>query len=127
MALITDEYIKEKHTELKDYTIVLIKPTSKRKEAGADAVILEHARKNFSLREDGVLSIVCPVFGDYNLSGLYIFNVIVEEARKIMDDDPAVNAGIFQYEIYPCKSFSGDSLDKITKRQRNKMSRHLSN
>ena len=110
MANITDEDFRERHSKLKDYTIVLIRPTPKRKEAGADAIILEHGRKNMALREDGVLSIVCPVFGDYDLSGLYIFNVTAEEARGIMDDDPAVKAGIFIYEVYQCKGFPGDSL-----------------
>jgi len=110
MAIITDEYFKERHSKLKDYTMVLIKPTPKRNEAGANAVILEHGRKNMELQADGVVSIVCPVFGDYEVSGLYIFNVSVDEAQKIMDDDPAVKAGIFQCEIYPCKGFPGDSL-----------------
>ena len=110
MAEISDEYIKEIHTKFKDYTIVLIKQIAKRKEAGADSVIWEHGRKNLSLREDGVLSIVCPVFGNDNLSGLYIFNTDADEAVKIMDSDPAVKAGIFRYEIYSCKGIPGDSL-----------------
>ena len=110
MAVITDEYFKERHKNLKDYTIVLIKPTSKRDEVGVDAVISEHARKNMELQAGGALSIVCPVFGNPELAGLYIFNVAVDEAREIMDDDPAVKAGIFRCEIYPCKGFAGDSL-----------------
>ena len=36
MAIITDGYFKDRHSKLKDYTIVLIKSTDKRKEAGAD-------------------------------------------------------------------------------------------
>jgi hypothetical protein len=30
--------------------------------------------------------------------------------REIMDGDPGVLAGVFSYEVYPCKSLSGDSL-----------------
>jgi len=111
MVKITDEYVRDMHTKFRDYTIVLIKATPGRKEAGADSVIREHGRKNLALREEGVLSIVCPVFGNYALSGLYIFNLSVAEAQKIMDDDPAVKAGIFNYEIYPCKGFPGDKLE----------------
>ena len=110
MAVITDEYFREMHSKLRDYTMVLIKSTPKRNDAGAEAIIFEHARKNFAIREDGLVSIVCPVFGDNELSGMYIFNMSPNEAQKIMDDDPAVKAGIFTYEIYPCKSFPGDSL-----------------
>ena len=110
MAVITDEYFREIHSKLRDYTMVLIKSTPKRNDAGAEAIIFEHARKNFAIREDGLVSIVCPVFGDNDLSGMYIFNIPASEVQRIMDDDPAVKAGIFNYEIYPCKGFPGDSL-----------------
>jgi hypothetical protein len=30
--------------------------------------------------------------------------------RVLMDDDPAVRAGIFTYEIHPVRSFPGDTL-----------------
>jgi hypothetical protein len=39
-----------------------------------------------------------------------IFKTSVEETRNIMDGDPGVQAGIFVYEIHPCRSFPGDSL-----------------
>ncbi|MCL1814821.1 MAG: hypothetical protein FWG27_03235 [Treponema sp.] len=110
MAIISDEYFREMHNKLKDYTIVLIKPTPKRNDAGADAIIFEHARKNLAISEEGLASIICPVFGGNNLSGVYIFNVSVNEVQRIMDNDPAVKAGIFIYEIYPCKGFPGASL-----------------
>ena len=110
MTIITDEYFKEMHSKLKDYTMVLIKSTPKRNDAGAQAIIFEHARKNLAIREEGLASIICPVFSENGLSGVYVFNVSVDEARRIMDDDPAVKAGVFQYEIYPCKGFPGDSL-----------------
>ena len=110
MTIITDEYFKDRHSKLKDYTIVLLKPTAKRKDDDARAVMMEHGRKNMALQADGIVSIVCPIFGDFDIAGLYIFNVTVDEAVRIMDDDPAVRAGIFQYEIYPCKGFPGDSL-----------------
>jgi hypothetical protein len=110
MAIITDEYFKERHSKLKEYTMVLLKPTERTKEKGIESLIMEHARNNMALQEDGLLSIVCPVSGNYDISGLYIFNVPLDEVRKIMDGDPAVAAGIFQYDIYPCKGFSGDTL-----------------
>jgi hypothetical protein len=27
-----------------------------------------------------------------------------------MEDDPGVKAGVFVYEVHPCRSFPGDSL-----------------
>ena len=94
----------------KEYSIVLLKPGPKHDQPGARKIIWEHGRKNFALRADGLLSIVCPVTVESNLAGLGIFNVNQEKTKKIMDEDPGVIAGIFIYEIHPCRSFPGDSL-----------------
>jgi hypothetical protein len=94
----------------KEYSIVLLKPGPEPDQAGADKIIWEHGRRNFSLRADGLLSIVGPVTAEGGLSGLCIFNMSMDETKKIMDDDPAVMAGIFVYETYPWRSFPGDSL-----------------
>ena len=110
LAKITNEYIKELQSQMKDYVIVLLKITAKRSEPGANDIILEHARRNLALREDGLASIICPVFSDPHFGGLYIFNTDVDQANKIMEDDPAVKAGIFQYDVYSCKGIPGDSL-----------------
>ena len=111
MEKFTIEYIREQQSKMKDYTIVLLKKTPKIKESGADTIIFEHARKNFALREEGLASIICPVFDHPEFGGLYIFNIDVDQTKKIMEDDPAVKAGVFQYEIYSGKSFPGDSLN----------------
>ena len=47
---------------------------------------------------------------DSDVRGLYIFHAAVKEVQKIMDEDPGVKAGVFVYEIHPCRSFPGDSL-----------------
>jgi len=54
---ITDEYMKEMITKTREYTVVILKATQKRNEAGVEKIIWEHARRNFSLREEGKLSI----------------------------------------------------------------------
>jgi hypothetical protein len=111
MTAVTDEYMQQMLAKTKEYHIVLLKPGP-----GADnhpdikELTWEHGRRNFSLRADGVLSIVCPVTAETRLSGIGIFNASAEETKDIMDGDPAVQAGIFVYEIHPCRSFPGDSL-----------------
>lgn len=110
MTTITDEYMYEMLPRTKEYCIVLLKPGSKSDQPGVEKIIWEHGRRNFSLRADGLLSVVCPVTVEGALSGLGIFNASIDETKKIMDDDPAVIAGIFLYEIYPCRGFPGDSL-----------------
>jgi hypothetical protein len=39
-----------------------------------------------------------------------IFDASVEEVKKIMDEDPGVKAGVFVYEVHPCRGFPGSSL-----------------
>lgn len=110
MAAITDDFMKLMLTKSKNYSIVILKHGPNYGTTGFEKIIWEHGRRNFSLRADGLLSIVCPITDNSDLSGIGIFNSSVEETKKIMDGDPGVIAKIFSYEIHPCRSFPGDSL-----------------
>jgi len=111
MTAITDEYMQQMLTKTKEYNIVLLKPGPRADDyPDIKRTLWEHARRNFSLRADGLLSIVCPVTAETGVSGMGIFKTSAEETRNIMDGDPGVQAGIFVYEIHPCRSFPGDSL-----------------
>lgn len=110
--MITDDYMKKMIASTKSYSIVILKTGPNRNMSEVEQIIWEHARRNFSLRVDGVLSIVCPIADGSDTSGIGIFNTDVEEVKSIMDKDPAVEKGIFIYEIHPCRSFPGDSLPK---------------
>ncbi len=110
MATIDDDFMKQMLTKSKSYSLVILKATAKRSQPGVEKILWEHGRRNFSLRADGLLSIVCPVADGSEISGIGIFNGTVEETKKIMDGDPGVLAGVFVYEVHPCRSFPGDSL-----------------
>lgn len=110
MATITDEYMRETISRSKNYTLVILKATPKRHEPGVEPVIWEHGRRNFELRAEGLLSIVCPVADGSEVTGVGIFNAPVDEVRKIMDEDPGVKAGVFVYEVHPCRGFPGSCL-----------------
>jgi hypothetical protein len=110
MTTITNEYMQEMLMKSKEYCFVLLKPGANANKENIKDLIWEHARRNFALRAQGLLSIVCPVTAETGISGLGIFNATMDETKKIMDGDPAVHAGIFVYEIHPCRSFPGDSL-----------------
>jgi hypothetical protein len=110
MTTITDEYMRQMIPAAKTYSLVILKAGPKRYEPGADAIIWEHGRRNFALRADGVLPIVCPVTDEGDVRGLYIFDASLEETRQIMDEDPGVKAGIFVYEPHPCRGFAGSCL-----------------
>ena len=110
MVDITDEFMREMLPKTKPYTIVFLRTTAKRSEPGADAVVWEHGRRNFALRAEGLLAVVCPVTDDSGWAGVGIFDGTIDEVTRIMDDDPGVTAGIFTYELHPVRSFPGDSL-----------------
>ena len=112
MEIITDEFMRQMLSKTKNYSIVILKSTEKINESGIEKIIWEHGRRNFMLREEGLLSIVCPISDGNNVAGIAIFNTTSAETKKIMDEDPGVKAGVFIYEIYTCRSFPGDSLPK---------------
>jgi hypothetical protein len=109
-ATITDEFMRQMLATTRGYCVVILKAGPKKNDDGADKIIREHGRRNFALRADGLLSIVCPISDGSNVSGIGIFNASVEEVKKIMDEDPGVKAGVFVYEVHACRSFPGDSL-----------------
>jgi len=86
MTIITDEFMRDMRARTKAYTVVLLKAAPGYYQPGADTIIWEHGRRQFSLRADGVLSIVCPVADDSDLAGVNIFDASAEEAAGIMDD-----------------------------------------
>jgi hypothetical protein len=110
MTEISDEFMQQMLRTTKNYSLVILKRGPNRNIDGVEKIIWEHGRRNFMLRADGILSIVCPVNDGSDISGFSIFNASVEEVRKIMDEDPGVQAGIFVYEVHASRSFPGDSL-----------------
>lgn len=91
---------------------MILKTGPNQKMAGVEKVIWEHSRRNFSLQEEGLLSIICPVADGSDIAGVGVFNAGVEVTRELMEEDPAVMAGVFIYEIHASKSFPGDCLPK---------------
>lgn len=110
MATITDEFMREMISKTKNYSVMILKAGPNKHQDGADKIIWEHGRRNFELRADGVMPIVCPIADGSDVSGIGIFNATVEEVKKIMDEDPGVKAGIFVYEVHACRGFPGASL-----------------
>jgi hypothetical protein len=81
-------------------------------EPGADEIIWKHGRRNFELRRDGKLCVVCPIRDESEVGGISVFLTNEEETRRIMENDPAVKAGILTFEIHSTRSFPGDALAK---------------
>jgi len=95
----------------KAYTLVILRRTPKRDTPGADATIWEHGRRNFELRREGTLSIVCPAVRDQSdLAGVCIFSTDLGKAKELMDADPAIRAGVLAYDAHLIAGFPGDAL-----------------
>ena len=110
MTEITDEFMRNALSKSKNYSLLILTHGSNANNLEAEKIIWEHGRRNFSLRRDGLLSIVCPVSSADNIAGVGIFNASVDEVKKIMDEDPAVKAGVLRYQVLDCRSFPGDCL-----------------
>ncbi len=110
MAAITDDFMKQMIAKTKNYCVVILKAGPNRNMPGVEKIIWEHGRRNFSLRADGLMPIVCPIADGSEVAGLAIFDTTLDEVKKIMDEDPGVKEGIFTYEVHPCRSFPGACL-----------------
>lgn len=52
--------------------------------------------------DEGVLILAGPILGNQKQKGVLIFNVSsVPDAKKLMESDAAVKAGVFEIEYYP--------------------------
>jgi len=109
---INDDQMKQLLSQAKGYTVVILHKTEKFREPGMEKVVWEHGKRNFQLKADGLLSIVCAIRDESDVSGVGIFNATPEETRKIYEEDPGVKAGIFTFEVHACSSFPGSSLPK---------------
>jgi hypothetical protein len=108
MKEISDDYTRSMLQTTKTYTLLVLRPGPKPRDSWDQATIWEHGRRNFALRAEGLLSIVCPVRDGSDLAGIGLFNAPIEQVDALMKEDPAVKAGILIYELHPCRSFPGD-------------------
>jgi hypothetical protein len=109
---ITDECMRQMLAASKGYCVMILRAGPNWNQTAMEKIIWEHGRRNFQLRADGIISIVCPVVDGGDIKGIGIFNRNAEETKRIMDEDPGVQAGIFLYEAHLCRGFPADSLAK---------------
>ncbi len=110
MKTFTDEEMGQLLPTTKSYSVMILKRGPKFGEQTAPAIVWEHGRRNFGLRHDGVLPVVLPVTDGSDVCGIGVFAATVEDTTAIMNDDPGVLAGVFTFEVHPCRGFPGDAL-----------------
>ena len=109
--MITDDQMRAGIAQSRNYALVILSDGPNRNAIGANDVIWEHGRRNFELRAEGKLAVVCPVTDAQTAyAGVGVFATSVAEARSIMAGDPAVQAGILSVEVVACRGFPGDHL-----------------
>jgi hypothetical protein len=107
---ISDDVMRERIGQARSYTLVLLHQGPRYAEPESRPIVWEHGRRNFALREQGALPIVCPVTDDSELCGMGIFDATAAETVAIMDGDPGVIAEVFTYEAHPIRGFPGSAL-----------------
>ncbi|MDR6906352.1 hypothetical protein J2X63_002038 [Agromyces sp. 3263] len=110
MTTFTDDDMRAELQHAQPYTAMLLRAGPKYGTDGADRIIWEHGRRNFELRADGRLAIVLPVRDDSELAGLAVFALSADETAEVMRGDPAVQAGVLEFELHPVVGFPGDAL-----------------
>jgi hypothetical protein len=110
MKTFTDEEMGQLLPTAKAYCVVILKKGPNFDDDATPGIIWEHGRRNFGLRDDGVMPVVLPVTDGSEVCGVCVFAAADDEATAIMNDDPGVAAGVFTYQVHACRGFPGDAL-----------------
>lgn len=117
---VTDEMLKESLGRTEPYAIVILTAGPRFSPPGPDRdpevgrIIWAHGKRNFALRAAGLLAVVCPVADGSTIAGIGVFAATAEDADRIYAQDPAVRAGILNYEVHPTRTFPGSTLPAWT-------------
>jgi hypothetical protein len=107
---ITDDYMRQMMMTTRPYTIVILTKGPNFHRPDAMTFIWEHGRRNFQLRDEGMLCVVCPIRDESDKAGVGVFNADAGQTKQIIEGDPAVKEGILNFEIHETRSFPGDGL-----------------
>jgi hypothetical protein len=110
MKTFTDEEMRRLLPSAKLYSVVILKRGPRFGDESSAQIIWEHGRRNFGLRDEGVLAVVLPIADGSDVCGIGVFAGTVEETTAIMADDPGVAAGVLTYQVHACRGFPGDAL-----------------
>ncbi|HVY51329.1 MAG TPA: YciI family protein [Devosia sp.] len=115
MPEISDEWMQARLAKVRPYVMVLLRKgpayqSPERREPEQARTVREHGRRNMRLQAEGKMALVGPVHGAGDLVGLCLFAVPQAEARALMDQDMAVRAGIFVYDVATWYGVPGDTL-----------------
>src|SRR5438270_3176820 len=89
---------------MKRYVVVFLKrgPKPITDSVERQRILAAHLKNIGLLASEGKLLVAGPFLDNSNLAGIFILNVATaEEARTLVNSDPAVQAGLFDMELHP--------------------------
>jgi uncharacterized protein YciI len=89
---------------MKHYVMALLKKGPNRSQDSITAANIQagHMKNIERMAKEGTLVVAGPFEDDWDVRGIYIFNVAtVEEAQKLTATDPAIVAGRLVMELHP--------------------------
>jgi len=98
LPVTTDETMHARLVGTKTYSLMILKATARLVRPLVDPIIWEHGRRNFALREGGLLNIVCPVGDGTEVCGIGIF-VTPDNATLIVAETYAHRLTAFNIAI----------------------------
>ena len=105
---------------MRRYVMAFLKAGPNRSQDPEEVTALQRAHlDNINrLAEEGSLVLAGPFLDDTEIRGIYIFAVeTVEEARKLSETDPAIQAGSLELELHPWYGSAAlTQLDEIHER-----------
>ena len=103
----------EKEWVMKQYYFVLLSKGANRTQDSTTAAKLQagHMANIEQMEKDGKLCLAGPFADNGDWRGLFILDVkTLEEAKALVDKDPAVQAGRLKYQIHPWWGGVGSKL-----------------
>ena len=107
MKNFTDDEMGQLLPTAKSYSIAILKRGPKYGDDASAAIIWEHGRRNFGLRDDGVLAVVLPVTDGSEVCGVGVFAATVQDTIALMNEDPGVSAGRVHFRGAPLPGVPG--------------------
>lgn len=102
-----------KEGEMKQYFFVMLSKGPNRSQDSVTAAKLQdgHMANINKMAEDGKLCIAGPFADKGDWRGIFIIDTkTIEEAKALVDKDPAIQAGRLRYEIHPWWGGVGSKL-----------------
>jgi hypothetical protein len=107
MKTFTDDEMNQLMITARPYSLVILKPGPNSFDDTAPSLMWEHGRRSLGLRDAGVLPASLAVLDSSELWGIRVFTGTVDDTIALLNDDPAVAAGVLTSKCTRAAGSSG--------------------